>query len=758
MRPRHAQLVLVGVLLAFFSPVLFGGRVVLGHDLGREIGAFDRPGERRLIDRLSDDQTSTYLPELALQLTGARSGWLATWNPDVELGRPAGHLSGLSRVFLPTLLLSFVSHDALRVYTALVVLAAVLAALFGHGFLRALELHPAASLAGALGLALGVFTMHRMNAPMFPWGLCWTLAILWATVRLCGRVTWLSAAALAFAVHALLLTGYPQQVVWHAWFLVPFAAVRVWRRPGGSAARLRAGAALAAAALAGLVLALPVLADVLEATRRSGRAGLDPEFFLAGMRTFGSPADVARFVIDYFDPFWFGDPSRQGFPLPFYGLCTGALGTLAGLSVLGGVLRRSGPWLALVMVAMALSVWPAGYRFAVLHLGLGLSRFGTPGGVVVPAIVCASLGADGVLRGAVRRRGLASALVLAPPAAALALLPWIEPAPDPALLAIGLALCAGVVAFVWTRSAWLLAALAVVATVHYGFRLLPLRRDADVPRSSPLVEAVRAGTPGGARFAWVGNGLRGVLPPNLEAFLGLRSIHAYDPLAWEGYREWVLGLSGRGMEATPPGGGRRQVARSADEYGRHFRRIEDDTRLEAGGLAAAGVSLLLSGDAIDLALATRSGDVAGIGLWTARAEPVLEALLPRWRATQGGVALEAPIAAGPTLGVTRSEDRGDRLRFRLAPAAEQTLLFVSQQFHPRWRARGQGADGAEELATCTVDGFYQGVLVPPGTREVVLEFRPLARHAWLAHVLFLAAFAAALAGRVARRLVRRGAA
>lgn len=202
------------------------------------------------------------------------------------------------------------------------------------------------------------------------------------------------------------------------------------------------------------------------------------------------------------------------------------------------------------------------------------------------------------------------------------------------------------------------------------------------------------------------------------------------------------------MEVTPPGGGQRSVAREKETYGRHFRRIEGDELLGGPELARAGVSLLLSGGDIAPSVAERIGAVAGVGLFRPRAAPVLEAQLARWREDAGGVASDGAWDGAERLALQRVEDRGDRLAFRLTPCEGPTLLFVSQQFHPQWRARAAG----RALETVLVDGFYQGVRVPPGTGAVELEFRPHARWAWLPQVLFALAGSAAIAARfVARR-------
>ena len=77
------------------------------------------------------------------------------------------------------------------------------------------------------------------------------------------------------------------------------------------------------------------------------------------------------------------------------------------------------------------------------------------------------------------------------------------------------------------------------------------------------------------------------------------------------------------------------------------------------------------------------------------------------------------------------------------------LLFLSQQYHPHGRARST----AGELETVTIDGFFQGVLVPVGTAEIELAFEPWVRWAWLPQACFTLAGALALLGALRRRRV-----
>jgi hypothetical protein len=68
---------------------------------------------------------------------------------------------------------------------------------------------------------------------------------------------------------------------------------------------------------------------------------------------------------------------------------------------------------------------------------------------------------------------------------------------------------------------------------------------------------------------------------------------------------------------------------------------------------------------------------------------------------------------------------------------EETLLFVSQQYHPAWRATAD----RRPLRTVQVNRFYQGVIVPPMTTEVELSFCPFVLWSWVPQIFFAASAA-----------------
>jgi hypothetical protein len=704
---RRAALALVaGLWLLFFEPVWLRGQVIAAHDNRPELGLAARAGDSSLQARALSDQTSVTLPELAHQLHDARSGWLASWNPHTQLGRPSIHVGGMSLAYLPNRLLALATGDPLRFYTAQVALHSAGAAIFGFALFAELGLAPLACAAGAIALSLGVFSAFWLCFGMFIAGLCWTAALLLGIARLARGAGAGSALLVAFATHALLLSAYPQQVVWHAWIALGFALLALHRRARASTAAARArGAQIAGAAVLGALSALPVYADLWITASRSARAAPDPAFFVGALPDLAG-ARALRYVAQHLDPYWLGNPLAIEGSMPFEGVSLTpplALFALAGLSRRG--LRRAAAPLAFCAAAALLVAVPTLYGFAVRWLGLGLSRYSPLAGAWLPAVALAAHGVDALLRGAALSR---PALLGAAALLAAALTGGWMQAPQalaPAWIATSLALLACAAAISLRPRALPIAGVLALVVLAYALPLRLLRPPSEVARSSPLVESLARATADGSRYAIVAAGARGAtpLPPNQEAWLGLRSIHSYDSLS-----------SLPSQNCAPP-----LSPRATTTLGRFFRALDAREPLASEELALAGVSALLR-----VTRDRRAPKVLPeLALGPAERPAVRER---QWLARASEVDARG-LAQLPALPVTRVIDRGDRIDFRVTPVAEPSVLFVSQQFHPAWRARA----AARALELRALRGFFLGVELPPGTREVELRFEPWVRFAGL---------------------------
>jgi hypothetical protein len=727
----------LAAVVALFGSFVLRGDVVLAQPIHDQI--LDRSPGRDDDERTKSfsDQLTYYVPELEIQLNGDRSGWLTTWNPHVELGRPARHLRGLSRAWIGVQVVSFVTRDGFVACTLLSFLAVLGCAVFGYALLSSLRLSPPACLVGALGLSLGVYVVYWLSFVMYVWGVCWTLALLWLVPLYLARRSFATGLGIAFAVYSLVMSAYPQQVVWHGWLmLLVFGRQLLARRTlGGTPARGRFRTALGLAfwCAAGVACTAPALLDAIQSHAQSGRQDVDVSFFFETMPKVESAKELAVYLARIFDASWFGNPVGHEYPFKVRGVSwTPVLAGLVALSFAGGS-RRWWPWQVFLALALAVAFVPAVYRFGIDYLGLGFSRHAPLAGAHIPLAVLAAGAADRLLRGRGPRPVVAASVVCIPLLVAVPGALLADEALASGYFGASLFFAAGLTAFAWSRQPLLLVIVGLMSATHYSFQLRISEPRDEALRTDGISERIREYTPGGERYAWVGRQYRYLLRPNQEVLFGLRSPHAYDSVSSRRWQAWVDEISVEG----------------AQPYGRVFRRITDATLLDAEELAAAGIGVLLSVGDLPSDLVRREHVTKGLGFWRPRRPPVLESQLLEFELSGSDARMDGVLKT-PSLPAERVLDRADLLVFRVTPHPNETLLFVSQQFDPRWQC---SVDGRPARAAA-VAGVFQGVLVPPGGEEVRLVFRSPVRWSWIPQVLFALAFAAvsvARWGALARR-------
>jgi hypothetical protein len=81
----------------------------------------------------------------------------------------------------------------------------------------------------------------------------------------------------------------------------------------------------------------------------------------------------------------------------------------------------------------------------------------------------------------------------------------------------------------------------------------------------------------------------------------------------------------------------------------------------------------------------------------------------------------------------------------------ESVLTLSQQYHDDWRASVRTASGWQVARTVPVNGVFQGVVIPATSEFVRLQFMPLVRFAWIAHVFWAIVIVMAVLGRYRHR-------
>ncbi len=713
MSHRRSRLIAVGLVLAFFLPLLVRGHVISAHDNRQEL-ALPADPDARLSNRKFFDHTSIYTPEIHHHLHGRHEGWISLWNPYPEMGRPTFQVSGNSKAYHLFHLLSLAIGNAFVLYTALTLVAVLLTVLFAHLFFEALGLSPTACLGAAAGLGLGVFSTYWLTFSLFLWTLAWTLGIAWCVTRFFQRPGLDWGLGLAFCVHSLFLSGYPQQIVLHAYFLFGLTLHRAWVAGGGWGPTVVRLLKLSAFVLLGLLTIAPVYADLVLATARSARTDTDPRFFLKVLPELSNWRDVAAYLAQLFHASWWGNPIHPNHPRPFNGVSLTPFFAVAALASLAAWRRRRlWPLQAFCALALLANTVPAVYRLGVEYAGLNISRFNPLAGMQIPLFLLVAYGIDEALasrpgRGARTLALLGGAITLLGVFAGPSNLNW------PSILVGGVFLGAALL-FLWRPKPALALGLSLASVAVFSFPLILSRPLGDIHLSSPLVEVMQQATADGSRFVWIGNSY-GPVRSNEEALVGTPSVHTYNSLSSEAYQKWTRRISDFGTY----------------EAGRFFTHVDNPSTLFGSEFPLTGISMVLCEERIQH---ERIVPVSQ-GIYRAAERPRLEAQLRDFHRSPGGERTTiASLEEDQPLAVLRREDTDDHIHVRTSALRQESLLFLSQEYHPHWRAMS----GPNELTTVLVNGFYQGVVVPPLTGEVELFFRPHSRLAWIPQVFFLVA-------------------
>ncbi|HRO22595.1 MAG TPA: hypothetical protein PK667_12425, partial [Nitrosomonas europaea] len=297
------------LFLVLILPYWLGGDVIAPHRQFAELVIADPTEAKQLENRKFSDFTNGYIPEISGHLNGPHSGWLTLWVTHNELGRPAAQLAGFSPAYMPSWLLSKLADNPWQYITILSLVTCFLAGLFVLLFTREVGLNPIAGLISGLGLATSPFFMYWLTFPMFLSILCWAAGALWAVTRLARCPDILGWGVLAFSGYSLLMTAYPQGVVFHIYLLGGYGLWLAYRQARISQlAVIKFLAFVASALVVGAALALPVYRDLIILSSESARVAPDPSFFTIVLPKFASFNELARFFVLSTIPEIFGNP------------------------------------------------------------------------------------------------------------------------------------------------------------------------------------------------------------------------------------------------------------------------------------------------------------------------------------------------------------------------------------------------------------------------------------------------------------------
>ncbi|MEM7376712.1 MAG: hypothetical protein AAF460_04315 [Pseudomonadota bacterium] len=719
----RAALLWYAVLMTVLFAV-FVRDVVAPHRQQIEIGAPvmpAAPGEHHAREnRKFNDYALAYVPEVAEHMRAPRSGWLALWTDATEMGRPLYHLSAFSPAYPIAWVVAALTDSPWRFITAITLLFCGLGGLFIVLFARELGTDPAAALIGGVSFAASPMLMYWLSFPMFTAVWCWAAGALWGLARLHSRGDLVAWGALAFSGYSALMTGYPQPVVFKIYLLGGYA---LWLTATRAAIDARSAARFAAqgvsAVLVGAVLALPVYLDIAATAAASSRLQADTAFFVSVLPTLDGAEGVVRLLALTLFPEAYGNPISAQFPVVYNGHSLTALAAVfIVLAVFTSVRDTWGWWLA-VLALLALAFIHPLYAFGVEHLGFHLSRTTPLGSILLPMTVILVFSVDAALR---RSVAVGRAMAVAVGLVGLCLVGAVvygHYAGWPTRWGFVVITCAVLAVLLPYRGrvhrVGLLVALVLTLT-STAFPLMIRQRPDTIAVRSPFVDAVRAALPAGSRYLVASPDMR-FLPPNLNAGLGLPSLHSYNSLSARRYHAHIESLGG-----------------GVSSYGRWNAFVSP--ALGEPALWMSNVGLLLSTDPRDDPGLEPIGTQAGVHLHRVR-DRMGEAIQVR---VSGSDRDSTGLALGDPRGrawwpVEKHVNLGDRVAFHVDTDGP-TALVLSQKYHRDWRARALTTAGWQDAETVPVNEVFQGVLLAPGVKEVRLDFVPYARHAWIAHVFW----------------------
>ncbi len=714
------------MFVALMSPFLLGGEVVSPHQQTVELG-IEQTSSARVENRKFNDFSIVYIPEISQHLSANQSGWLATWSTANELGRPLYHLSGFSPAYLPGWLLAQITNDPLRYITILSLLTCFLTGIFTLLLVRELELSSFAAFCAAWLISTSPLFIYWLTFPVFLAVWCWSTATLFALVRLSKRIDFIGWGILGFSIYSLLMTAYPQPIIFHAyliggWFI--FRLIRLWREMGVKTT-IQVACAVATATLVGVACVIPVYIDLVGTVIDSARIATDASFFTAALPQLDSLAATIRFLALSTFPEILGDPILSSYPLPYNGLSLTSVFLLLVLASFGTVFKETwGWWLAVLVILLFAFVHPL-YVLGVNYLGFNLSRSTPVGILLLPFTLISAYTVDAFTKQSGGSKFHISLVVSSMITLFLlcgAIIFFLISGLPVFWVTVTLSFVVIMLFFAQIIRPWpvLLIAAFILVAGYVSWPMLLRQDPADIVWTSPLVESVREHLPTDARYAVVGKPIA-ELPPNLNASLDLASVHTYNSLSKRRYHTLINELGG-----------------DIHTYGRHNWSI--GANFDSPAFYFSNIGLVLSNEPIEHQKLSHVGTVDHLNLY--RVDDRMGCCL-RIRSQQGtpaeNIIVEVP-KPNDILDLKKINDTGDLLVFEISPEPQGSILILSQKYYPDWQAQVLVSNSWQKAETFYVNNVFQGVYLPEYTSGIQLRFEPFVRYAWIGHIFFLTLF------------------
>ncbi|MBW1635399.1 MAG: hypothetical protein JRJ68_03895 [Deltaproteobacteria bacterium] len=714
-----SAVLLYSVMLAtLYFPFWGLGEVVCPHRQAAELAAVDYPDVTHIENRFFSDFYRGFLPVITGHYDESRSGALALWTKKNAIGKPLRQVFGFSPSWLPSFLLFKITSSPFIFITILSLSSVYLMGLFIILLCREINLSPLAGLVGGTILATSPIVSFWLTFPMMLSTWCWSAGVLYSIARLSRRIDWWGWLIAAFSIYSLLLSGYPQAVIFHFYIFIVFGS---WEFSKSILIDKQKGLwrvlFFVSGCLVGATLSFPIYADLITTTLNSQRISPDNSYFTGVLPFIQNITDAKRYALSFFYPEIFGNPIKSSYPLQYKGISiTPLILFFVCASFLFNV-KRTFPWWVLLLLFCVLSLSESAYTWALDHMLFNISRHNPMRAIYIPVCILSAYGVEACLqkeRGWLR--GLISFICL------LSLLFLVSAWGVKSQLQIDwfmvlffclISVC--LLGTLMTSRAILVALILSLALLTYPKFLRQER--SHIAMTSPSIHLLKENVAQGSVFAVVDQKLR-LLPPNYNANLGISSFHSYDSLSSREYQTLVAALGGK---------------MSTNGRLNHFILPDYDDVM----FWMSNISLLLTREKIQNPYLLYVGTEANVRFYRSLSrmgECIQVPVDSPDLVVNGSWQLKKPlnIAVLPE----KIIDRGDIVTFS-SVTDKESVMILSQVYHRDWDATILRDGKWWPAKTIVVNKVFQGVLLPENTEQVTLTFNPFARYALFCHVIWL---------------------
>jgi len=728
----------------YFGGWLWGTQVISPIDMKFAVNMPFTTADHVNYEGFFSDYVLLYVPELYQVMHEPRSTWIGTWNNMIELGRQTLHYGGWSSSYILTWVMLVFITDPFVFFTITFVLYVYLTGLFALLYVRRELQHTGLALFAAYIISFSPFFFFWNTYLLFYTATCWGIAILYGLIWIRDTPNWKSVLFLTFAIYSILSMVYPQMTIYIMYMMGGYFLYLLWQLRKDYQKLWRFAVCSIVAGIVGVIMVVPQYLDIFQTSVLAfNRQQQGIKYFTDVMVHFNTVQEVLQVGFAYILKDIF-EPSNK-FVSQMYPYRGGYTTLFIFLLMMIGAIwrwRQTWGWSLWFVIAVILSFSQTAFTFSYEQLHLPqLSRavmiWGA--GQQIPEMILAVYGMHVIISESVTRSakimlgmvGVGIQLIIG----ACMMITIRKPNFQWTFMGMYEFVIFEVIVVALMLVVALVPSMRVKWTIVFGILFLrvilllqpmlitqPL---AAIYVTSPATETIRQTLQPGERMAMVDQ-LKNIIPNTVSTFnqitpfggtynvlLQIANIGTYGPLQSKYYVSLM-----------------QRFGVPYDFYNRYIRAIalpmpENDQWM-------ANIRTIVSKNPLNdanLTLTARTEGAIPFYVYTTPSTMGCCLQVPlsdvRIDATAQEVVywIDTPKAA-TNRQLQKSEDQGDRFVVPVAESANESIIVFSQIFHPQWYARVRTTTGWQDATTVVVNASYQGVRVPVGTQEVVMEFRP----------------------------------